>query len=118
MLDTPSNWREAFARLSPTMPPCPGFRSDEWASVHASAKAFLTERANEAYQMGWRGIDLCGVHETVGAANVSACGALMLSTTTAPAEEIRPEYIRFGRMRYFRVAMRSPVLVWRFARAG
>ena len=114
MLDTPQTWREGFARLSPSALPCPGFRSDEWAAVYAAAKAFLAERADEAYEHGWRGIDLCGVHETVGVANPSACGALMLSTTAVPAKEITPAYIWFGYMRYFRVAMRNSVLVWSF----
>lgn len=112
--DNPSTWHQGFQKLSPANPPCPGFRADEWREIHAAAKLFLETRASEAAGKGWTGIDLFGVHEKVGAANVSACGGLMMGTTTAEAEEITPDYIRFGRVRYFRTKMPSAVLVWRF----
>ena len=116
--DTPSYWLEGFAKLSPLTLPCPGFRNDEWRGIHAATKLFIETRASEAAGMGWTGIDLFSVHETVGAANVSACGALMMGTTTAPAEEITPTYIRFGRSRYFKMKMQATVLVWRFGAEG
>lgn len=111
--DAPQTWREAFARLSPTTLPCPGLRADEWYALHPLAKAFLAERADEAYEKGWRGLDLFGVHPEVGAANVNVCGALMLGPAEA-ATNITPESIGFGRTRFYRKEMRGSVMVWAF----
>ena len=61
-------------------------------------------------------LGLFGVYVAVGAANVSAGGALMVGTTTAPPEEVTPAYIRFGDMRPFMIPMRATVLAWRFER--
>ena len=112
--DTPSYWLEGFAKLSPLTLPCPGFRNDEWREIHAATKLFIETRASEAAGMGWAGVELFGVHEAVGAANVSACGALMVGTTREPVQEIRREWISFGRVRYYRAPQQSAVLVWRF----
>lgn len=38
----------------------------------------------------------------------------MMGTTIMPVEEIRPEWISFGRVRYYRAPQQSAVLVWRF----
>ena len=68
MLDTLQTWREAFARLSPTGLTCPSFYADEWYALHPLANAFQAERADEALQPGWSGLDLFGVNEKVGVA--------------------------------------------------
>ena len=111
--DNPSTWREGFAKISPTNPPCPGFRAEDWRVIHANAKALLETRGSEAAGMGWSGLSLFGVHGAVGAANPSACGALMMGAD--PAEKITTEWISFGRTRYYRDARQhGAVLVWRF----
>ena len=111
--DNPSIWREGFAKLSPTNPPCPGFRAEDWRVIHANAKEFLETRGSEAAGMGWSGLSLFGVHGAVGAANPSACGALMMGAD--PAEKITTEWISFGRTRYYCDARQhGAVLVWRF----
>ena len=53
------------------------------------------------------------VHPEVGAANVSACGALMLGPAE-PATDITRESIGFGRTRFYRREMSGSVLVWGF----
>ena len=77
MLDTPQKWREACAQYPSATPLCPGFRSDDWSAIHKSAKAFLAERVDEAYELGWRGLALLGGLAVAGRANVSACGGGM-----------------------------------------
>lgn len=55
----------------------------------------------------------CAVHGGVGAANPSACGALMMGAE--PAEEITAAWISFGWTRHYRnTQQHGSVLVWRF----
>lgn len=111
--DNPSAWHQGFLKLSPTNPPCPGFRADEWREIHARAKTFFDGHDLEAAGKGWDGISLFGVHSVVGAANVSASGALMMPGGAIGA--ITREWISFGQNRYYRSApQQSAVLVWRF----
>jgi hypothetical protein len=106
------SWREAFARLPATSPPCPGFTSVSWARVHDVCQRFLSEQADTAAALGWSTEDLFGVHPSMGAVRVDACGALMVSGGT-PVQAVHPDRISFGAGNYRRKPGAPPsVPIW------
>src|ERR671917_467141 len=88
-------WREAFARLSPQTPPCPGFKAGKWPEVHTACLRFLSDHADRAAALGWTTEELFGVHPEMGAVRVDACGALMVSGGK-PVVSVEPNRISFG----------------------
>ena len=107
-------WREAFARLSPTMAPCPGFRPGRWPEVHTACLRFLSDHADRAAALGWSTTELFGVHPEVGAVRVDACGALMVSGGK-PVDEVHADRIVIGAGVYRRTPGAPPsVPVWEY----
>lgn len=105
-------WREAFARLSATKPPCLGIRVNEWPQMHAVARRFLAEHADRAVELGWTTELIFGVDPSFGAMRADACGALMYSTTT-PVVSVERYWISFGDTRYHRTPGRAAMVpVW------
>jgi len=75
-------WRDAFAKLRAETEPCPGWRPQEWARVHACIKQFLAgSRALTAARAGWSALDLFAVHKDVGVARHACVGVLVGNTT-------------------------------------
>ena len=75
-------WRNAFAPLKAEIEPCPGWRSDEWARVHACCKQFLAgPAAFTAARNGWSALDLFAVHKAAGVAVRDCVGALTGNAT-------------------------------------
>lgn len=109
--DTPRGWRDGLARLDRWTPPCEGFRSGEWETVHRAVSHFMDHYAAEAAARGWGAIDLFGVHALAGAARVDSCGALMLPLLMN-ATALTADTITFGPLVYRRRAMPEAVLVW------
>ncbi len=100
-------WREGFARLSATSPPCPGIKVQGWPQMHTVALQFLSEHADRAAGLGWTTEELFGVDPVVGAVRIDACGALMISGGR-PVQEVDQDRIRFGANSYYRVRGRTP----------
>src|SRR5262249_28730925 len=75
-------WRNTFAPLNSESEPCPGWRPDEWARVHACIKQFLNgPHALTAARAGWDALGLFAVHKIVGVAARDCVGALTANTT-------------------------------------
>ena len=105
-------WREAFARISPTTPPCPGLNLKKWSEMHTVALRFLSEHADRAGELGWTTEELFGVDDKVGAVRVDACGALMVSGGR-PVVAVEKDRIRFGITSYYHAKGKVPsVPVW------
>ncbi|MDR7040475.1 hypothetical protein J2X36_005258 [Methylobacterium sp. BE186] len=107
-------WRDAFSRLKPSSPPCPGLSQPAWLSIQASALDFLDRYGAQAVDLGWTALDLFGVHPTAGTLRADHCGALMLSgaqTTGLSADEMK-----HGLVTYYRNTPGRPVgiPVWEF----
>jgi hypothetical protein len=112
------SWREAFARLSATSPPCPGFNSQRWQDVHSACLRFLSDNADEAAAKGWTAEELFGVHPTMGAVRVDGCGALMVSGGK-PVTAVHADRIAFEQGSFYRAPGAPkgvPVWAWREAR--
>jgi hypothetical protein len=118
-------WRASFARLSPHVEPCPGFRGDgEWPRVHAAIAAFLDADADPwariAAEANWSTAELFAVHRQVGAANLAACGAL-LCTNGARVTRIAEQTIWFANgliARRVPIDPATSVPVWDFERGA
>ena len=105
-------WREAFARLSATTPPCPGLNLKKWPEMHTVALQFLSDHADRAAELGWTTEELFGVHREVRAVRVDACGALMVSGCQ-PVIAVERYRIRFGVTSYYHALARVPSMpVW------
>jgi hypothetical protein len=65
------SWREAFARLSASSPPCPGFSVPRWQNVHTPCLRFLSDHADETAAKGWTAEELFGVHPAMGADRIA-----------------------------------------------
>jgi hypothetical protein len=105
-------WREAFARLSATTPPCPGVNLKKWPEMHTVALQFLSDHADRAADLGWTTEELLGVHPVVGAVRVDACSALMVSGGQ-PMVAVERDRIRFGLTSYYHAKGKVPsVPVW------
>ncbi|AWN43767.1 hypothetical protein [Methylobacterium durans] len=72
-------WRDAFSRLKPSSPPCPGISQTAWLPMYDHALDVLDRFGAEAVELGWSSADLFGVHPTAGTIRADHCGALMLS---------------------------------------
>ncbi len=105
-------WREAFARLSATLPPCPGIRAQAWPEMHSVALGFLSDHADRAAELGWTTEEMFGVHPQVGAVRVDACGALMISGGQ-PVVSVEKDRISFGITSYYHAKGKVPSIpVW------
>ncbi len=109
--DAPAAWRLGVARLDPEAPPCPCFRTGEWAALHRSIRRFMDEHAAQAARCGWGTLDLFGVDPEVGAAAVDRCGALMLPMRH-PASAVTPDAIAFGPLTYRKRPLPGAVPAW------
>lgn len=105
-------WREAFARLSATSPPCPGIRPNEWPQMHTIALQFLFEHADRAAELRWTTEELFGVDRVHGAIRADVCGAFTFSNKT-PALGVEVGHIDFGVTKFYRSPHRPPsISVW------
>ena len=115
--DGPHAWHDVLLALSPDREPCPGFRPNAWARVHANPLAFIDGHGAEAHRLGWTAEELFGVHPKVGAVRVDCCGALMLSNA-GQVVSIEAETIRSANgLTYRRSSLpRAIAPVWCFPR--
>jgi hypothetical protein len=105
--------------------PCPGFgtvmidwgpqRESEWPTLKQQALQFLLEHEAEATALGWRDIDLLGVHPVVGLKRPDYPGALLLGFY--PVRTITAETITYSNgLRFQRASVpEGAVAIWDFA---
>ncbi|WP_407523765.1 hypothetical protein [Methylobacterium oryzisoli] len=109
-------WWAGLARLSPSVPPCPDYREEEWRRVHVRAVAFLDTFGAQAEALGWTTPDLWGVHPMVGTVRVDHCGALVL-VISGPIVAITSDTIRHRGLTFYRKPhLPRGVPLWSFAR--
>ncbi|KAB1075457.1 hypothetical protein F6X53_25175 [Methylobacterium soli] len=100
---TPSDvqaWRDAFSRLKPSVPPCPGISASAWPPMHEAALDALDRHGAALVEHGWTAPELFGVHPTIGTVRVDFCGAFVLGGRKV--ETVLADRINFGLMTYYR----------------
>jgi hypothetical protein len=69
----PREWAEGFARLN-LASAAPGFGGTRWQQVIDDGGRFLDRWASEAAQLGWRAVDIFGIHPLAPAARFDVMG--------------------------------------------
>ncbi|GJE31530.1 hypothetical protein [Methylobacterium oxalidis] len=107
-------WRDAFSRLKPSSPPCPGLSQTAWLPMYDNALDFLDRFGAEALDLGWSVTDLFGVHPTAGTIRADHCGSLMLSGQKVIG--LSADEMKKGLVTYYRNTPGRPVgiPVWEF----
>jgi hypothetical protein len=75
--NVPREWAEGFARLDLARP-VKGFTERQWRQLIDDGGKFLDRWAAEAERMGWRPVDVFGVHPIAPNANNSLSGLALL----------------------------------------
>jgi hypothetical protein len=73
----PEDWAQGVADLL-AMPPHADWPEAAWKTLQNDALAFLRERAAQAYALGWKALDLFGVHATASRARLDGMGLVPL----------------------------------------
>jgi hypothetical protein len=104
-----------LAAMPASITPCPGFRTGEWEDMRRRAIVFLHAQEAEATALGWRDIDLLGVHPVVGITRVDYTGALLLGFY--PVASITAEAITYANgLKFLRSSVpEDAVPIWEFA---
>lgn len=109
-------WARAFASLSPTEPPCPGLRTEEWRETHRRVTDWIPQWGAQAAGFGWDTLRLFSVHPTSGTLRGDYTGQLL--PLIADVTEVNDQFMRIGPWRAFLLMpVKSPgVPIWDFGK--
>jgi len=115
--DPVARWRAGFARLDPLRDPCAGLRPHDWPNIYKAIATFLAgPLAKIAADLGWKDLELFGVHPKVGVARPNACGVLMANTRGGPVTNVTSNFLQFGNLigRKTTLDLNESVEVWKW----